>query len=363
MTANIPEPARSQIAPLLERWKSFLGKVEGRLGEVEAESEAGIEELLDINPADPGPISAGFSAVQARFSGLQQKVELAREKLESEWEEAVGDLDLEGPALQAVNHEWDLLRKQEDAFVQHLTLRREKLLTRKQADWARKLFGLAQGECARERACPQCGAAYRPEIQHAFSNMKCPFCGALNEVDPGSATGMYYQGGGVHHLALEQAFPQWEKMTAAERAYQRLRHPTEDDRKAFLQAAREYWLAYYRATQKLHPGFAQTVEEATGAKMLHFDSHDPGSEKKLRARRGEILALARAGDRAGIEAALKKDPRADLDDLVGAVFEHGETKGAALLLEMQHARESVDEPRAAWVQEKLAELAQDMARR
>ncbi|MBK6846241.1 MAG: hypothetical protein IPG96_01375 [Proteobacteria bacterium] len=363
MMESLTTPARARLQPLHERWRAFWGKVQARVAEVEAEAEAGLDELVRLNPLDTGPIGGGLAAVEARFRGLREKVEQAVSKLEQEWDEATDGLDLVGAERRQVTLAWRALQRERDGALREVELRCQRLLVRKQADWARLLQPQAERECAQPRVCPQCGASFQPKLVHGTSNVVCAYCGAVNEAFVGSATALYYGGAGVDHLARERSFEPWVAMTEAERAFKRRRWPTEEDWQESLAQARAYWTAFYQALVALHPGFNRTVAEAAEAKLAQPIAYDRGTDRAARALRSEIVRLARAGETRALQTALARDPKADLADLAGAVLEHGDRAGAVTLLELRHARERRGEPKAAWVGEQLEDLEDHLAAR
>ena len=352
MIERLSGEAKTLLSPLWNRWRTFLGKVEARAAEVEIEAAAGLDELVAINPLDLGPISAGVMAVKSRFRGLGTKIEEAVKKLDEEWDEAVSDL--EGEPLRMAGLLWGQLQKQESQAQFELEQRMEKLLIRKQADWARVLQGISAKECTESRRCPQCGATFDPGQHYISQNVACPYCKAVNEVHPGMATGLLYRGGGVHHLAQEHSLELWVASREAERRYQRLRCPTDADWQARMAAERAYWEAYYRASQALYPIFTQSPEEMASAKLSHYENYDHGKDLKMRALRGELMRAAH--DPAAIKAFMDRQPNPDWREWIRTAIEHGAKSAAQCLLELQHQHERRKEPRAAWVQENLTDF-------
>ncbi|MBK8480962.1 MAG: hypothetical protein IPL40_07275 [Proteobacteria bacterium] len=363
MTASLTPAARARLLPLQQRWVAFVGKVQARAGEIEAEAAAGLDALMQLNPLDLAPIGGGVAAVETRFRGLSEKLDQALSTLEQEWDESTDALELDGDERRQVGLAWRELQRQRDQAALDLALRRDRLLVRKQADWGRLLQPLAQRECAEPRVCPQCGASFQPKLVHGTSNVACAYCGAINEAFVGSATALYYGGAGVDHLAREQAFERWLTMGAAEQAFKRSRWPTEEDWQQTLAQARAYWQAFYRALVELHPGFNRPVDEAAEAQLAQPIAYDRGSDRATRALRSEVLRLLRGRDLRALQAALARAPQADLADLAGAALEHGDREGALTLLELHHARERSSEPRAQWVSEQLDALEQLLAAR
>ena len=240
---------------------------------------------------------------------------------------------------------------------------REQIEMKKNADWARVLWKMAEQEMAKPRACPSCGSPIEPTIQHAHQTIACPHCGSANEPSMGQATGLYYQGLGVHALAREAAWDLWVAQHKAEQAYNFWRHPSDDDRKTYLNAVAAYETAYFEKTTALHPGFDKTVEQAVAERLAHHETYDNSEEKTERAAYGQFLRLASAGDRAGIESQLDSNDDLEASDVVEAVHEHGDRKATQLMLEIQYKRDDEDDDQAEWIAERFKELDEDLSTR
>jgi hypothetical protein len=352
---------RGIVEPFVNRWKTFEGKLTGRAQEIENEANAGLDELVKMNPLDPNAISAGFNAVKARLQGLGDKIDSAIEKIEEEWEEATEDLELEEDQYPLLSQVWFGIVRDSRALQHKLEKWHEGIEVKKNADWARLLFNMAQEECGKPHSCPSCGAGIDVTIQHAASAVKCPHCDSVNEINVGPATGYYYQGNGVHALAQEAVFEKFMAQIDAERDYNEWRHPTDDDRKKYLGVVAAYWTAYYEATQGLHPGFKQTVEEAVKGRLAHYAQYDNAQDQSDRAFYGELLRLAAARDEAGLMSHL--EGAEDLDECPSAVHEHGDRDGTILVLKAVHKLEDEDDSLKDYIKEKLTDLDQDLATR
>lgn len=361
MLDKLSQETRGKVEPFVNRMQSFATKIQARVQEIKEEADAGLNELIQVNALDSNAIAAGFNAVKARIQGLGDKVQGAEEKLEEEWEEAVEDLDLEGEEQSAVYVLWAGIVNKSRALQHKLEQWAEEIEAKKQADWARLVYKMAQQECQKERQCPSCGAGIQVEIQHAHSAVRCPHCDSVNELDIGMATGLYYQGLGIHALSHEAAFGDWIAQHDAELAFNAWRHPTDDDRKAYLDAARTYWTNYYQTTLKLHPGFNRTLEEAVDAKMSHYSAYDNAHDQKERAFYGKLVRAARAGDEAALRELMQNAE--DVEECAVAIHERGDRQGAVMALKIQHQIEDEDEDLREWLQEKLAELDENLATR
>jgi phage FluMu protein Com len=162
------------VSDAAQRWTTFLGKVRARLGEILAEADAGVTELVETEVIDPGPVAAAENEVKARLFALRDKISPAWKKLEDELDGPLEDLGraLESEILEAV-----------EVFEQNT---RKKVL-------ARLEVLAAEEKKARKLSCTKCGAPLpEPAVQHRVENVTCPHCSALNTVRPGLATAMVH---------------------------------------------------------------------------------------------------------------------------------------------------------------------------
>jgi hypothetical protein len=160
-----------------QRWATFLGKVRARLGEILDEAHAGLDELVQTEVIDPGPVSSAEQEVKARLFALRDKIEPAFAKLAAELGDEADAAEAQGRALGS-----EVLRA-----VEALEVR-----TRKQV--LARLKVLADEERQTRRLqCTKChGPLSEPAVQHRTDNVTCAHCGAVNTVRPGMATAMLH---------------------------------------------------------------------------------------------------------------------------------------------------------------------------
>ena len=158
------------------RWKTFLDKVRGRLHEILAEAEAGLDDIIATEVIDPGPYTSAENEVRGRLFALRDKIGPAWAKLETEFGESLPSrLEDDGRALE------DEILEQADALQVRT---RDKVIAR--------LEVLATEEKrVRKLVCTRCGAALpEPAVQHRVENVTCTHCQAVNTVRPGPASAM-----------------------------------------------------------------------------------------------------------------------------------------------------------------------------
>jgi hypothetical protein len=363
MIEQLSPALQQEVQPLWAKWPTFLEKLKARVNDVVAEAQAGLDQLIEQHTTDDGPMGAAFSALQARFHGLREKLDQAATKLEELLWDIIFRDDVSQQDCDVASRLHAEISRQRDECDQLLEHTYEQLQTQKRADWARKLSEIVRAEHRTEVECSNCGSPFQLQVYWQASNEPCPHCKAVNSLNPSTAAYSFYQAG-VHALAHEQAYAEWFAEQRAKAALDRFRHPTAYDHWQYLQAARTYWGKYYQATQQLHPGFAAShdgVEQAVEAKLAHYTTHDGVPEQQERQFYGELLEALQRRNEAEVRQFLDRRPSSvDVDECARMAMEHDDRVGAALLLGIQHALEDEDEPREQWVRDELRELAQSV---
>ncbi len=360
MLAQLSPPLRARTTVVLEKWQGFLVKVGARVDEAVAEADVGLDELIAAHSTDPGPLGAAFSALQARFRGLQTKVSEAWEKIDGELD-AVRD-DAEGNDAALLSRLWAQLSRSRRDWLFDLDLRYERLTIRKEADLARALYQQSERERGEPVNCHHCGAPLRVETWWQSSNVVCSSCKVVNSVSPGPGIAYFYGGNGAHALVRERSQDWVYAQLHAERAYKALRVPTEEDFQRYVGAVRAMYTAYYQTMAALNPAFSGDPNALIEAKMSHYAHYDSGADKKARAANGVMLQLAMAGDRVGLGAHLRAE-KLDLGECLYAAAEREQEGAIDALLELQYAADGDGEPKGAWLAERRRELEQWLAGR
>ena len=357
MLEQIKPEIRSRVEPVVTKWTGFAQKLEARIGEVLAEADAGLDALIAQHATDHGPMGAAFSAVQARFQGLHPKLDDAFEKIEEQYDEAVEDADLNEQDLRAVYDVRDELIRQRQRLADSLELAYEDLQKRKNADWARRLQQLAEQERQKGIACSQCGGPMQVEVYWQSSQVPCGHCSAVNDVSPGLAAGLFYQGLGVHALAHEAAWTEWMAERQARERFHAYRHQTQPDFDAYLNAARAYWTKYYQVGKQLYPALCDDVGQAVEAKLRHYTAWDPHIDRIQRDFFAQLVAAARAGDFDTVRRLASGAPGGiDHTECAECLAERGLVDGTIAVLDAQYDAADEDEPRSQWIAEQLAEI-------
>jgi len=175
---------------LWQRWEAFLAKIAERQGEILAEAEEGIREIINSFPEDAMPLGNALQGMRFRIEELKQKVDDTWEQQVAPKFDEVGAAfaekgrDRKQDFVAELAAKWDLFGAQMEAlFYQNLQPRA--------AEGEKKLVH-----------CGGCGAPLKlPSRKDAVSH-KCAACGALNQVLAETAVALY-QGAGHARAQLE----------------------------------------------------------------------------------------------------------------------------------------------------------------
>ncbi|RLB55393.1 MAG: hypothetical protein DRJ42_06335 [Deltaproteobacteria bacterium] len=348
---------QNKMNALAQKWDGFLGKVEGRVQAVIAETNEGLDQLIAQHAIDHGPMGAAFGALKARFHGLSSKVGDAWAKIDGEIDEVRGDDGFTSADYGAVSAVRDAMHDKYSKMIDDLALHREHIEMSKNADWARRLQLLAQEEAGKGVPCSQCGTPMLVENLDCGGPQKCGSCGAVNNVLPEAASALFYRGTGVRALANEQC---WQYVLAerdAKAQFDRKRHPTAYDHRAYLKAAHEKFTAYYQAGVAIYPKFTDDVTAAVEAKMKHYSAWDREVDKQKRELFGRIVEASSTGDVAGLDALVGNLPNfVGFDECIECLVERRHYPAAEYLFGKKYSMKGEGVAKARWVVSKLAEM-------
>lgn len=361
------DPALQQrVGPILERWQGFVTKVDARLAAVLAEAQTGLDALIAQATTDANALGTALQAVQSRFHGIDRKVDEAWDKISEELDairdEVDDDDDRTDDADDVLYELYYAARKQAGDLREKVDMQWNWLEMRKQADWARALYAQVQAEAQQPVSCSQCGAPVERSVWWQASNVTCPHCGAVSTVDPGTATAMFYAGIGGHAMAHEQAWNDWMAEQTAKTQLDGFRHASASDHANWLNAARAYWTRYYQVTAQYNPGFTQPVAEAVEARIAQYVAHEPAVEQIHRDFFERLCQGAAQQNPAALQPILSALPNGvDLDDCAECLVEHGFRAGAVTVLERLYVEDEEDDPKDAWIREKMADIRRTLS--
>ena len=348
---------QQKLNEVVTKFDGFLAKVTQRVDEALAETNAGVDELIAQHATDHGPMGAAFSAVQARFRGLATKVDEAYEKIDAEVDELTELDDLNSADWEMISAARDHLIEKRRAMTDGIDLHYYTIEMKKNADWSRRLRDLAQAELAKPTPCSQCGAPLDVRGMAYQGSAACAACHSVNDVFPGTAAGLFYQGLGAHSLAQEASWNEWLAERDAKAKLDRFRHPTEYDRWVYHQAARAYYTRYYQEGLKIYPKFTENIEAAVEAKLKHYTAWDQPVDQQKRALLGQVVEASSKGDAAAMQQLVTAIPHhMRLDDLIECLVERKHFPAAQFLLGVKYDQEGESDPKAQWVAKELADM-------
>lgn len=339
---------------LTQRWTTFLGKVEARLAEVEAEAREGLDELVATEVLDPAPLANALTEVEARLRALSKKVESA-------WDDTIApeaDSHEDGPGRARVAQ----LRKAGEALRERIEALGKALEADARTKQAARLKALAEAElAARKLVCAKCGAPLpEPSVLHRVENVTCTHCKAVNTVRPGMAMAQYFAGGVLDAKARAVNRQSGKQLEQAERRFQARRHPSREDAAALRQVMTAHWREVLLARGRETPGWTE-ARLPREVEVKVSQSLGPREEREGHRWDAVSYALARAaaGELRALEAWLDGDG-GDLgfgvDELLELTGERGEGKALETALLVAWQREGDGAPKAKWIAERRAEV-------
>lgn len=270
----------SQQATMV-RWRTFLGKVMGRLRDVLAEAEAGCREMVTSSPADPMPLNNVLGALGARKKNLDKKIRdtwsntvsdsLADEEVDHD--EIEGATELKGKALDQADLEMkQVLDWMEDTW--------EHFSARWAAESVRAMWPVAEQAMKKPVACTQCGAAIQPRVRHQSDSVTCAACRAVNQVIPEAVVGMYFMSA-PHALAQEATFQKRQAITSYRRQVEAWRAAEAartgewpDEGAPSLQKweamERDYWVSYTAVKARFEAMTPEDQQKFVESRMRPF---------------------------------------------------------------------------------------------
>lgn len=236
---------------LMNRWDTFLGRLEQRSEELRKEAGTGMQLLIDdILAADP----IETRAVQNAISGIEGRLKNLPRKAEKAWEDEAESLfedeneDYEGtPDIHDMGHDRmdDCMARMEDAL--------ERFKLRWTTHLYRQMWPAVEAGLKEVAECSQCGSPLAG-IDRRFSVREpCSSCGAVNQVLPPQAVATY-RAEAPTQFALEAARAQREAIEKYRVEVERKSRANNWDPEPIASMdhresmEREYWTTYAKVT-------------------------------------------------------------------------------------------------------------------
>ncbi len=161
----------------MERWRGFVQKVTGRLGEIMSESNAGFEGLLQDPGLDPITFTNAMNAIEIRYKDL-------RTKLATTYSEQVVL-----PTVFGGRNEAKELLDQAETWMEDSW---ERFRTGWNGRLVRSLWTRAQPLMNKPAACSRCGAQLARTLFHQAESITCASCKSVNSVSPDPLVYTYF---------------------------------------------------------------------------------------------------------------------------------------------------------------------------
>lgn len=175
---------------LWQRLEGFLAKIAERQAEIFAEADEGVREIINAFPEDTMPLG---NALQ----GLRFRIEELKKKVDDTWDQQVSPkFDEVGAAFAEKG------RDRKDDFVHDLAAKWDLFCAEMEALFYQNLKPRAEAGDKKVVNCGGCGAPLKLPSRKDAVSVKCPSCGALNQVLAETAVSIY-QGAGHAFGQLE----------------------------------------------------------------------------------------------------------------------------------------------------------------
>jgi len=274
---------------LLNRWDTFLGRLEQRSEELRTEAGTGMQSLIDdilaADPIETRAVHNAISGIEGRLKNLPNKVDKAWEdEAESLFEDENEDYDSK-PDIHDMGHD-----RKDDCMA-----RLESALERFKLRWGthlyRQMWPAVEAGLKEVAECTQCGNALAGIDRRFPARVPCPSCGAVNQVLPPQAVATY-RAEAPTQFALEAARAQREaieeyrvKVDRQSRANDWAPEPIESmDHRESME--REYWTKY--ATVYTQTGWEQAskADELVKSRMEMFRRQALMTDQRWRRAKG-----------------------------------------------------------------------------
>lgn len=174
---------------LLDRWDTFLSRLEKRSEDLRAEAAEGMQALVDdVLASDPVQTRAVYNALE----GIKGRLQNLPNKIDTAWEDEAEPLfeeaneDFEGsPDLH------DMGTDRRDACKARLENALERFQLRWSTNMYRQMWPQVEKGLAEVAECTQCGTALAGVDRRFSARVPCPSCGSINQVMVPQAVSSY----------------------------------------------------------------------------------------------------------------------------------------------------------------------------
>ncbi len=264
---DLEKPENSEFLKLVEKWDTFLNKMETRFNESLVNAKEALLENLEESDYDINPTMTAWQGIKSQLMAMGDKVD-------STFDEKVL------PQMLKYKEHYELLN--EAAKATHL---REKVILKKimlfeieiEGEVSQRFYNHAIQFLNKDFHCTQCSAKLevRKDIFRAHY-VTCDYCNTVNTFIPNDKISQIRWI--VDNVAKYNCINEWKAMKNAEEEYQALRSWSEGEDmsqhkikiKNWEDASRTYWTKYFTLRSEYLPEYAETIAHDTDVKMKWF---------------------------------------------------------------------------------------------
>ncbi|WP_282117432.1 hypothetical protein [Cellulophaga baltica] len=245
---------------LIQRWDSFLQKIEVRFNESLGHAEEACHEQLVATTYE-------YDTVMRSWSGMKAQVHVLIEKIDEIWAgkvapemEALGDF-----AHDEGNKAYDLSHK--------LLYSLEDFQRKLEGELSQKFYDHAIQVANKKASCSQCNAdlEIKKDIFRA-QYISCTFCNTVNTIAP-ETTFIKIGWGIVDHIAALKTTAQYKAMTAAEEAIRAYRGKAPASFWTdYYTVYNTYWSAYFTERMALNTDLKERYDSDMARKHKEFEN-------------------------------------------------------------------------------------------
>ncbi len=264
---STPKVESPEFLQLVNKWDSFLARMEQRFEESLINAEQALLENLDESNYDMA------STLQA-WSGIKSQILKLADKIETTFDEKVQ------PQMLAYKEQWELIEESQkgillgESFSQKITrfeIVLEGKISQQFYDHAIKLLN-------KEFNCTQCGAQLEINKDIFRSHfVSCDYCNTVNTFKANSKIAEI-KGFAIDNIARYTCLPEWDQLEKTRKALSEITdRDAENNKNRYIEsfnkleaAEKNYWSLFFTERANHLPEYKKTIEHDIAVKMKFF---------------------------------------------------------------------------------------------
>ncbi len=262
-----PKQEHPEFIKLVEKWDSFLNKIETRFNESLVNAEEAILDNLDESDYDISPTLGAWQGIKSQLMDLGNKVDTTfDEKVLPQMKEYKEHYDLLDEAAKGTYLRENIIHKRIERFEIVI-----------EGKVSKQFYDHAVKHLNKDFQCTQCSAKIevRKDIFHAHY-VSCEYCNTVNTFTPNDKIAAIRWV--VDNIAKYDVIAEWDAMTKSQEEFDNIRPPGENQDKTEYIAAyknredtqRAFWTAYFTKRSDFLPQYKETIEHDVDVKMRWF---------------------------------------------------------------------------------------------